>query len=81
MELADFNSSLNSLLESSSIKNVLGNSSVDLLFDSLMCLRISMIALKLLKSFLSGLILINLLLSSFSKAFCLSISRLISLPS
>ena len=60
MELFLSNSNFNNLFESSSIKDFLVNSSVDSLFDSLMCLNISFWALKILKFSLSGLILINL---------------------
>ena len=81
MELSDLNSSLNNLFESSSTKDFFVDSSVDFLFDSLMCLTISFMALKTLKFSLSGLILINLQLSYFSNAFCLSILQPISLSS
>ena len=81
MELSDFNSSLNNLFESSSTKDFFVDSSVYFLFDSLMCLTISFMALKTLKLYLSGLILINLQQSYFSNAFCLSISQPTSLSS
>ena len=77
MELTDLSSNLNNLFDSSSTKDIF----VDSLFDSSMCLDISFMALKALKFSLSGLILINLQPSSFSNAFCLSISQLISLSS
>ena len=66
MELFDLNFNVNNLFESSLLK--------DFLVDFLMCLCISFIALKILKSFSSALILINSQLSSFSNAFCLYIS-------
>ena len=81
MELSDLNSSLNNLFESSSTKGFFVDSSVDFLFDSLMWLNISFMALKTLKFSLSELILINSQPSSFSNAFCLSISQPISLSS
>ena len=49
------------------------------LADSFMRLNISLLALLILNSFSSGLILINLQFNSFSNAFCLSISWLIFL--
>ena len=73
MGLFDLNSNLNNLLESSSIKDFL----VDFLIDSLMCLNISFLALEILKTFLSGSILISLQQSFSSNAFCLCISWLI----
>ena len=76
MELFFLNSSLNNLFESSSIKDFLVDFAVDFLIYSLMCLNISFLVLKLLKYFLSGLILINSQLSSFSNAFCLFFSFL-----
>ena len=63
--------------ESSSIKDFL----VDFLVDFLMCLCISFIVLKKLKSSSSGLILISSQPSSFSIAFCLFISWSTFLPS
>ena len=66
IELSFLNYNLNNLFERSSIK--------DFLVDSLMCLCISFMALKILKFSSSGLILINSQLSSFSNAFCLFIS-------
>ena len=79
MELFFSNSNFNNLFESSSVKDFLVNSLVDSLFDSLMCLKISFRALKILKFSLSGLIPIDLNPSSFSNAFCISISQLICL--
>ena len=55
MELFDLNFSFNNLSEFSSITDFL----VDSLADSLMCLCISFMALKILTFSLSGLILIN----------------------
>ena len=74
MELFDLTSNLNNLFESSSIKDFLVDFSVNFLFDFLMCLCISFIALKILKFSSSGSILINFQPSSFSNAFCLCIS-------
>ena len=74
MELFDLNSNLNNLFERSSIKDFFVDFSVNFLVDILMCLCISFIALKILKSFSSEFILINLRSSSLSNAFCLSIS-------
>ena len=65
MELFDLNSNLNNLFESSSIKDF----SANFLVDFLMCLCISFILLKILKSSSSGLILINVQPSYFSNAF------------
>ena len=73
MELFDLNSSLNNLFEGSSIL-------VDFSVNFLICLCISFIVLKILRSFSSGLILINSQLSSFSIDFCLFISWSIFLP-
>ena len=70
---------LHNLFESLSLKYFLVDFSVDFLIDSLMCLNISFLALKILKSFSSGLFLMNSQLSSFSNAFCLFISWLIFL--
>ena len=74
MELFGLNSNLNNLFESSSIKDYLLDFSVNFLVDILMCLCISFIALKILKSSSSGSILINLQPSYFSNTFCLCIS-------
>ena len=74
MELFDLNSNLNNLFESSSIKDFLVDSSVNFLVNFLICLCISFMALKILKVFASGLILINSQVSYFSNAFCLFIS-------
>ena len=74
MELFDLNFNLNNLFESSSIKDFLVDCSVNFLVDFLMCLCISLMALKILKSSLSGLVLMNPQTSSFSIAFCLFIS-------
>ena len=68
IEWFDLNSNSSNLFERSSIS--------DFLVDFLMCLCILFISLKMLKFFSSGLILINAQLSSFSSAFCLSISLL-----
>ena len=65
------NSNYNNLFEISSIS--------DFLADFLMCLCILFISWKMLKSFLSGLILINTQ-SMFSNAFCLWISLLKFFP-
>ena len=67
IEWFDLNFNSNSLFQILSIK------------EFLMCLCILSISLKMLKSFSSGLILINTQLSSFSNAFCLSVSSLIFL--
>ena len=53
------NFNLNDLFESSSIKDFLVDSSINILVDFLICLCISFIALKILKTFSSELILIN----------------------
>ena len=74
MELFDLNSSLNNLFESLSIKYFLVDSSVNLLVDLTMSFCILPISTKILKFSLAGLILINLLPSSFSIAFSISIS-------
>ena len=50
MELSDLNSNFNNLFESSSTKDFFVNSSVDFLFDSLMCLNISFMALKVVSA-------------------------------
>ena len=68
IEWFDLNSDSSSLFERPSIR--------DFLFDFLMCLRILFFSLKMLNFFSSGLILINTQSSSFSSAFCLSISLL-----
>ena len=57
MELFDLNSNLNNLFESSSIKDFLVDSSVNFLVNFLICLCISFMALKILKVFATGLIL------------------------
>ena len=75
MQLFDLNSSLNNFSEILSIKDFL----VDSLADSLMSLCVSFMALKILKSYLSRLILINSQPNFFSNAFCLCISSLVSL--
>ena len=62
MILSDLNSNPNNLVEML-LASVL-------LVDCLMCLNISLIALKISMSSLSGLILINLQLSSCFIAFC-----------
>ena len=62
-------SKCDNLFESSSIKDVL----VDFLVDLTIKLCILPISTKILKFSLAGVILINLQLSSFSNAFCLSI--------
>ena len=69
MELSDLNSSLNNLFESSSIKDFL----VDFSVNSLMCLCISFMALKILKFSPLGLILINAQPSVSFIASCLLI--------
>ena len=67
-EWFDLNSNSSNLFERSSIS--------DFSVDFLMCLCILFISLKMLKFFSSGLILINKQSSSFSSAFCLSVSLL-----
>ena len=74
IELSSLNSNLNNLFESSFIKDFLVDFSVSFLVDFLMCLCISFVAVKILKFFSSGLILINPQPSYFSNAFCLCIS-------
>ena len=74
MELFDLNSSLNNLFESSSLKDFLVDSSVNFLVDLTIKLCILPISTKILKSFSSGLILINSQPSSYSIALCLFIS-------
>ena len=70
-----FSSSSNSLLERLSINNcLLVNSSVNFLFDFLMCLCISFMAFVSLKFSSSELILVNLQPNSFPIAFRLLIS-------
>ena len=59
MELFDLNSNLNSLFESSSVKDFLVDFSVNFLVDFLKCLCVSFIALKILKSSSSKSTLIN----------------------
>ena len=67
MELYDLNSSLNNFFESSYIKGFF----VNFLIDSLICLCISFMALKILKISSSGLILINSQPIYLSNPFCL----------
>ena len=71
MEWFDWNSSSNGLFEIFSTKNFLD--------DSFVCFCILFIALKISKIYSSGLILVNTQQSSFSIAFCVSISWLIFL--
>ena len=79
IELFFLNSGSNSLHEILSIRVFLVDSSVDSLYNSLMFLCISFIALKILKFSLPGPILINLKSGSFSIVFRLSISWLMPL--
>ena len=65
---------VNNLFESSSMKDFLVDSLVSFLVNFLICPCISFMTLKILKSFSSGLILINSQLSCFSNVFCLFIS-------
>ena len=69
MELFDLKSNPNSLFEMSSIKDT-----VNFLFDLVMYFCIYPISTTVLKFYLAGLILLNSQPSSFSIAFCLSIS-------
>ena len=72
IEWFDLNFGSSNLFQRSSIS--------DFLVDFLMCLCVLLIYLKMLEFFPSGLVLIYTQSSSFSSAFCLSISLLRFLP-